>query len=464
MTSYKRYRIETKRAPNIVPHPCRFNVKVGKVGLAKLLLKEAFQYRGNKEVILSRPCVYGVFSGPLGGFAPQEEKCVGCLRCTTQYPEFVQILRNPKRAELGDHFFTADTVDTIVHEAETGHIPIRGMGYRGQFGGAGWDSMWTDMSEIVRPTRDGIHGREFISTEVDIGENPSYLQFDTQGRPIESACKTYSLPIPIFFDRLPHLLRFHPKANAILSEAARQLQTLAVIPYETIQELSLTGNHIIPLISFSELSHMKLSFEPKMIEMADWEPNLYKNLKAQFPSAQLLLRTDYNTHTIRSAYLAGIRVFHCVADYHGKGEDNRFVMDLIRDVHNEFVKAGCRDCVTLVGSGGIIAAEHLPKAIICGLDAVALNTPLLVALQAAFSGPCHDPNNSHFNLPRHIPLEWGVQRLKNLCGAWRDQLLEILGAMGLREVRRMRGEIGRAMFQKDLENDAFKGITGYASQ
>ena len=26
--------------------------------------------------------------------------------------------------------------------------------------------MWTDMSEIVRPTRDGIHGREYISTSV----------------------------------------------------------------------------------------------------------------------------------------------------------------------------------------------------------------------------------------------------------------------------------------------------------
>jgi len=33
--------------------------------------------------------------------------------------------------------------------------------------------------------------------------------------------------------------------------------------------------------------------------------------------------------------------------------------------------------------------------------------------------------------------------------------------MGLREVRRLRGEMGRAMFQKDLEREAFEGITGY---
>ena len=37
--------------------------------------------------------------------------------------------------------------------------------------------MWTDMSEIVRPTRDGIHGREYISTSVDIGRKLPCLAF-----------------------------------------------------------------------------------------------------------------------------------------------------------------------------------------------------------------------------------------------------------------------------------------------
>jgi hypothetical protein len=33
--------------------------------------------------------------------------------------------------------------------------------------------------------------------------------------------------------------------------------------------------------------------------------------------------------------------------------------------------------------------------------------------------------------------------------------------MGLREVRRLRGEIGRAMFENVLEREAFSGIEGY---
>ena len=38
-------------------------------------------------------------------------------------------------------------------------------------------------------------------------------------------------------------------------------------------------------------------------------------------------------------------------------------------------------------------------------------------------------------------------------GAWHSQLLEVLGAMGIREVRRLRGETGRGMFFEDLERE-----------
>ena len=119
--------------------------------------------------------------------------------------------------------------------------------------------------------------------------------------------------------------------------------------------------------------------------------------------------------------------------------------------------------MTLLGSGGIIAAEHVPKAIIWGLDAVALDTPLLAALQAQFVEECADREKSRFKLPRRLAVDWGIQRLKNFLTSWRDQLLEVLGAMGLREVRRLRGEMGRAMFQKELEREAFSGIEGYGS-
>jgi glutamate synthase domain-containing protein 2 len=141
----------------------------------------------------------------------------------------------------------------------------------------------------------------------------------------------------------------------------------------------------------------------------------------------------------------------------------RFVLDLIRETHDALVKKSVREEVTLVGSGGIAAAEHVPKAIIGGFDAVALDSAIWVALQARFEGECRDPETARVTLPRYRE-PWGVQRLLNLAASWRDQLLEILGAMGLREVRRLRGEVGRAMFQAEVEAEAFSGIEGFRAR
>ena len=116
-----------------------------------------------------------------------------------------------------------------------------------------------------------------------------------------------------------------------------------------------------------------------------------------------------------------------------------------------------RDEVTLIVSGGIALAEHMAKAIICGADLVALDTPLLVALGCRV---CRD--RSRCCSPGACPCEiasvepdYAAQRIVNLMGAWHSQLLEVLGAMGIREARRLRGEVGRAIFMEDIEKEAF---------
>jgi hypothetical protein len=441
---------------------------VNRFQLAKYLIQQVFQQRGDIKAVTSRPCVYGTFSGPIGGFAPRPQYCVGCLRCTVQHPETTTIIPNPAFQALGDSYFNFDYFNAIAYEAETGNIPVKGAGYRGPFGGNGWDGMWTDMSEIVRPTRDGIHGREFISTVVDIGERPTYLMFDDDGKPVGELPSTLSIPIPFFYDTFP------PSVNSdtftdILMDAALQTETLLVLPMEKITSMELNNENIIPLVSAEDLDQLKgISFTPKLIEFEQGDmpasnlPAVISSLQSAFPNSTLALRLHYTSGKTLLQYARdGIKVFHLLSDYHGFGEDGRFALELIREAHLAFVEAGIRDTVTLIGSGGIVAAEHVPKAIIAGLDLVALDTPLLVALQARFNGECRGRIESQFSLPRHLNRDWGVQRIKNMTAAWRDQLLEILGAMGLREVRRLRGEIGRAMFQEELEREAFADIEGY---
>ena len=459
---YRPYHIPTSSAPDIATFPGRFLVKVKRRSLASFLLRELIRYRGNLGVILSRPCTQGVLSGPVGGFAARQHLCMGCLRCTTEYPEIVQVYRNPEHQHLGDSYFNPEHVETIQYEARTGRVPVKGAGYRGPFGGEGWDGMWTDMSEIVRPTRDGIHGREFISTSVDMGFKPSFLNLDENREPAGVTPRVLSLPIPFLFDVPPASL-LSSKLVRILAVAASQAETLLVMPFETIKKFGLQAQNVVPLITPQDAEQiMELPFEPVMIELRGWDEKLYHDIQKRFPNSIVCLRHAFGClEELLQQAASGVDVFHLVASYHGRGQDGRFVLDLIREAHRVFVSIGRRDEITLVGSGGIIAAEHIPKAIVCGLDAVALDTPLVVALQGQFVGECADSQSSRFSLPPALTVDWGVQRVNNLLASWRDQLLEVLGAMGLREVRRLRGEIGRAMFQQELEREVFAGIDGY---
>jgi hypothetical protein len=461
---YHRFHIDIQPTPDFEKWPSRFNVKVNRKGLATLLVKEIFHYKFNKEVILSRPCMYGVFSGPVGGFSPRPQLCVGCLRCTVEFPNFVQVSHNPERQKLGDRYFNFRAINAISYEADSGQVPVKGAGYRGKFGGPGWDGMWTDMSEIVRPTRDGIHGREVISTQVDIGSRPNFMQFDEKNQPIGKLPKTFSIDIPMVLNSVGN----HAPtgfSSISMASAAKKVGSIAILGIESIIRNSLASSHLVPLINHNQIELLKkLTFIPKMILINGWEETTFATVQENYPDCVIGLHSNFPTVEELNSYTNnGLRVFHFLADYHGRDHENNFILDLIRSTHRALVAAGIRQEVTLIGGGGIIAAEHIPKAILCGLDAVSLDTALTAALQGKFVSNTASRENAKFSYPSKLNITWATQRLVNLIGSWHAQLLEIMGAMGMREVRRLRGEMGRAMFKLDLEKEAFADIEGYSN-
>ena len=125
--------------------------------------------------------------------------------------------------------------------------------------------------------------------------------------------------------------------------------------------------------------------------------------------------------------------------------------------------AGLRDQVTLIADGGIALPEHLAKIILCGADIAVVDLPFLIALECRLCRNCTRGLDCPVEI-HNVPPEYGARRIMNLSAAWRNQLLEVLGAMGIREVRRLRGEVGRAMFIEDLERDTFMKIFGKNSK
>ena len=122
---------------------------------------------------------------------------------------------------------TPDIILSTWFQAESGRIPVSGSGYGGPFSGPGFDSMWTDMSEIVRPTRDGIHGREYINTSVDIGRKLPHLPL-VDGRLSVSPPPLTEIPFPVIFDIIPEYWQ-RGRVVAAIAAGAAAIGTLAII-------------------------------------------------------------------------------------------------------------------------------------------------------------------------------------------------------------------------------------------
>jgi hypothetical protein len=179
--------------------------------------------------------------------------------------------------------------------------------------------------------------------------------------------------------------------------------------------------------------------------------------------AAVRLQAGKNTAK-RSLWLAGngVEVINIVFDKHGREigvAEPRHIRDALRETHQLLVKEGIRDEITIISSGGIALPEHMAKAIICGADLITIDIPLILAMDCRLCGECERGERCPVEL-ENVKEEYAIARIVNLMGAWHSQLLEMLGAMGIREARRLRGEVGRCMFFEDLERAAFGRIFG----
>jgi len=165
-------------------------------------------------------------------------------------------------------------------------------------------------------------------------------------------------------------------------------------------------------------------------------------------------------YTVNKLAHDGAEIIHIVADYRGQelnspaGSGSRHLKDIIRSVHLRLVEDKLRDEVVIMASGGIALAEHVTKAMLCGADLTAIDLPLMVGL----GGRIYEEQKQILVLPAElskIPNAVITQRMINLMGAWHSQILEMMGAMGIREARRLRGESGRAIFFEEIDRDTF---------
>jgi len=461
----EKYHIETKPVPPRRPRIGRYGVVDWREDCARChnCVKKACvydRYREEAQYIRKLEQVDALFFD-----------CMGCFSCVQNCTKNLLCLSiNPEYERLGNTYWTPEIIQTTWLQAETAKIPVSGAGYGGRFSGSGFDSMWTDMSEIVRPTRDGIHGREYISTAVDIGRKLSYLAL--QGN--ELLCDlppVTSLPMPLLIDLIPDSYGL-PQLDNLLLETAVRTNLIAILDAEKFSLSGKDAERILPHLALylstdAPLPSAEILKKMRMVEIQDSQNTESRigTLKKINPEIIISVRVSLDSKGIARAIALGdadVEVIHIVADSNGNeigAQKPLFVKDMIREIHKALVEKGRRDDVTLIAGGGIALAEHMAKGILCGADLVSIELPLLVALECHLCSTCGKDHPCPVRIS-DIDFSYGVGRMTNLIGAWHDQLVELMGAMGMRDARRLRGDTGRAMFFEQMEEETFGRLFG----
>ena len=328
-----------------------------------------------------------------------DEMCRSCYRCVQGCPrELVFKAMNPQYRQLGDDYYTPEIIGTTWYQAETGKIPVSGAGYGGVFAGEGFDSFWTDMSEIVRPTRDGIHGREYISTSIDLGRKPMFLVFDEQGEllfeppPADGTALARgpggaaggsgpATSAPDSRRRGPdpgH--RGDPGPESYHARAAGRG--------------GFPGAACSPPASWTWMIRSWPRYGPWSLRTTPGSSTSWRPSSSVIPRLIVWIKVPGDhlaPDRVAALTAAGAEVIHLAATEKARGLGDAaelHLKDLIRRCHLKLVENQLRDAVTLLASGGIALAEHVAKAIICGADGIIVDIPLLLSLECRLCQEC----------------------------------------------------------------------------
>lgn len=122
---------------------------------------------------------------------------------------------------------------------------------------------------------------------------------------------------------------------------------------------------------------------------------------------------------------------------------------------------GIRNNVSLVVGGSIRNASDVVKAIALGADAVYIATAALIALGCHLCRNCQSGKccwgiaTQRPDLVERLNPEEGKERLVNLLSAWKGEIKEMMGGMGINSIEALRGNRlmlrGIGLTQKELD-------------
>ena len=328
-----------------------------------------------------------------------DEKCVNCHRCVSICPVKALKIARTNCTYRDDDNWTNQTIKEIYKQAESGGILLSSMGSPKRMP-IYWDRLLINASQVTNPPIDPL--REPMETRVFLGKKPNAIVRDAAGH-IDTS-------------------NLAPHHDIYSIEDLRQL----------VYSLKEATNYTVPIIVKVAAVH-NIAAITSGIARSGADIIAIDGFRGGTGAAPTRIRDN-----------VGIPIELALAAC-----DKRLREE------------GIRNDVSLVVGGSIRSAADVIKAIALGADACYVATAALMALGCHLCRSCQigrcnwgiatqDPA-----LVKRLNPDEGSQRLVNLMTAWRHEIKEMLGGMGINSIEALRGNRlmlrGIGLTEKELE-------------
>ena len=138
-------------------------------------------------------------------------------------------------------------------------------------------------------------------------------------------------------------------------------------------------------------------------------------------------------------------------DYASTGEYDAIVLDVMMpkmdgvQVLQRLREEGIRNQVSLIAGGSIRSSADVVKAVALGADACYIGTAALIAMGCHLCRTCQSGRcawgiaTQRPELVKRLDPDEGTERLINLMTAWKHEIMEIMGGMGINSIEALRG-------------------------
>ncbi|HOJ80788.1 MAG TPA: glutamate synthase-related protein [Clostridiales bacterium] len=133
----------------------------------------------------------------------------------------------------------------------------------------------------------------------------------------------------------------------------------------------------------------------------------------------------------------------------------------LASVDKRLREEGIRNNVSIVVGGSIRSSADVVKAVALGADCVYIGTAALIALGCHLCRSCHTGKcnwgiaTQREDLVKRLNPDLGYRRLVNLMTAWKHEIKEMMGGMGINSIEALRGNRlmlrGVGLNEKELE-------------